>query len=52
MRRIVHRSGVTFRLHDVRRTVRTRRAEMGVPESVAEAVLGHTLIFFDRYPTQ
>lgn len=43
MRRIVQRSGVTFRLHDVRRTVRTRLAEMGVAENVAEAVLGHTL---------
>jgi integrase-like protein len=43
MQRIVQRSGVTFRLHDVRRTVRTRLAEMGVPENVAEAVLGHTL---------
>jgi integrase len=43
MQRIVGRSGVAFRLHDVRRTVRTRLAEMGVPENVAEAVLGHTL---------
>jgi integrase len=43
MRRIVQRSGVTFWLHDVRRTVRTRLAEMGVPENVAEAVLGHAL---------
>jgi integrase len=43
MQRVVQRSGVMFRLHDVRRTVRTRLAEMGVPENVAEAVLGHTL---------
>jgi integrase len=43
MQRIVQRSGVAFRLHDVRRTVRTRLAEMGVPENVAEAVLGHAL---------
>jgi integrase len=43
MQRIVLRSGVTFRLHDVRRTVRTRLAEIGVPENVAEAVLGHAL---------
>jgi integrase len=43
MRRIAERSCVTFRLHDVRRTVRTRLAEMGVPENVAEAVLGHAL---------
>jgi integrase len=42
MRRIVQRSGVALRLHDVRRTVRTRLAEMGVSENVAEAVLGHT----------
>jgi len=43
MRRIVQRAGVTFRLHDVRRTVRTRLAEIGVPENVAEAVLGHAM---------
>jgi integrase len=43
MRQIVRRSGVEFRLHDVRRTVRTRLAEMGVPENVGEAVLGHAL---------
>jgi integrase len=43
MQCIVQRSGVAFRLHDLRRTVRTRLAEMGVPENVAEAVLGHTL---------
>ena len=43
MRCIVQRSGVAFRLHDLRRTVRTRLAEMGIPENVAEAVLGHTL---------
>jgi integrase len=43
MQRIVGRSGVAFRLHDVRRTVRTRLAEMGVAENVGEAVLGHTL---------
>lgn len=42
MRRIAQRSGVALRLHDVRRTVRTRLAEMGVSENVAEAVLGHT----------
>jgi hypothetical protein len=41
MQRIVQRSGVTFRLHDVGRTVRTRLAESGVPENVAEAVPGH-----------
>lgn len=43
LQQIVLRSGVAFRLHDVRRTVRTRLAEIGVPENVAEAVLGHTL---------
>ena len=43
MQRIVERAGVAFRLHDVRRTVRTRLAEMDVPENVAEAVLGHAL---------
>jgi integrase len=43
MQQIVLRSGVTYRLHDVRRTVRTRLAEIGVPENVAEAVLGHAM---------
>jgi integrase len=43
MQCIVQRSGVAFRLHDLRRTVRTRLAEMGVPENVGEAVLGRAL---------
>ena len=30
-----------FRLHDVRRTVRTRLSELRVPEHVAELVIGH-----------
>ncbi len=36
-------SGVTgWRLHDLRRTVRTGLAELGVPEIVAERVLNHS----------
>jgi integrase len=42
VRTIRETSGVkTFRLHDVRRTVRTRLAGLGVDERVAESVLGH-----------
>jgi integrase len=48
------RSGVAdFRLHDVRRTVRTRLAELGVTPDVAERVLGHVIAgirrVYDRY---
>lgn len=35
------RSKVAFNAHDIRRTVRTRLAELGVAEHVAERVLGH-----------
>jgi integrase len=31
-----------FRLHDVRRTVATRLAELGTLDAIVEAVLGHT----------
>ncbi len=35
-------SGVTaWRLHDLRRTARTGLAEIGIPEIIAEKVLGH-----------
>ncbi len=40
--RIRDRSGVSdFRVHDIRRTVRTNLAEMGVGNEVAEAILNH-----------
>jgi integrase len=40
--RIRARSGVSdFRPHDIRRTVRTNLAEMGVGKEVAEAILNH-----------
>lgn len=42
--RIRDRSGVAdFRLHDVRRTVRTRLPRLGIPPDTAERVLGHAL---------
>jgi integrase len=34
-------SGVVFRLHDIRRTVRDNLTRLGVLEHVAEAVIGH-----------
>jgi integrase len=34
-------SGVDFRLHDLRRTVRTVMSRCGVPEEVAELAIGH-----------
>jgi integrase len=37
----VSASGVEFRLHDLRRTVRTLMSRCGVPEEVAELAVGH-----------
>ena len=34
-------SGVNFRLHDLRRTVRTLMSRLGVPEDIAELAVGH-----------
>jgi hypothetical protein len=34
-------SGVHFRLHDLRRTVRTIMSRCGVPEEAAELAVGH-----------
>jgi integrase len=43
------RSGVAdFRLHDLRRTVRTRIAQLGVAPHVAERVLGHVPAGIER----
>jgi integrase len=40
--RIRRRAGIAdFRIHDIRRTVRTNLAEMGVRREVAEAILNH-----------
>ena len=39
--RLVEASGVTFRLHDLRRTARTLMSRLGVTEAVAEAAIGH-----------
>jgi integrase len=38
----VERSGVDFRLHDLRRTARTLMSRLGVDESAAELAIGHT----------
>src|SRR5262249_36859265 len=35
------RREVAYQIHDLRRTVRTRLAGLGVPDTVAEAVIGH-----------
>jgi integrase len=37
----VKRSGVDFRLHDLRRTVRTLMSRCGVSEEIAELAIGH-----------
>src|SRR5262249_15389397 len=34
-------SGVNFRLHDLRRTARTRMSRLGVAEDIAELAIGH-----------
>ena len=39
--RAVRESGVNFRLHDLRRTVRTLMSRLGVAEDVAELAIGH-----------
>ena len=39
--KLQHASGVDFRLHDLRRTVRTRMSRLGVPEDIAELAIGH-----------
>ena len=39
--RLVERSGVDFRLHDLRRTCRTLMSRAGVLEEVAEMAIGH-----------
>jgi integrase len=42
MLRVKTRSGVSFRFHDIRRTVATGLASLGTPDYVVDAVLGHT----------
>jgi integrase len=37
----MRKSGVKFRLHDLRRTVRTLMSRCGVPEDIAELAIGH-----------
>jgi integrase len=39
--RAVRESGVTFRLHDLRRTTRTLMSRLGVSEEIAELAIGH-----------
>ena len=42
--RIAKRAGVEdWRVHDIRRTVTTALGELGVPENVQRAVLGHRI---------
>jgi integrase len=43
------KSGVSnWRFHDIRRTVRSRLAEAGVPFEIAERVLGHSVSKIER----
>jgi integrase len=37
-------SGVSFRLHDLRRTARTLMSRLGVPEDLAELAIGHVRV--------
>jgi integrase len=39
--RAVRATGVDFKLHDLRRTVRTLMSRLGVPEEIAELSIGH-----------
>lgn len=41
MPRLIRASGISFRLHDLRRTARTLMSRLGVTEAVAEAAIGH-----------
>ncbi len=53
--RIRARSGVAFRLHDIRRTAATGLASLGTPPAIVSAVLGHTppgpaaTLIYNRY---
>lgn len=42
MPRLIEASGVSFRLHDLRRTCRTLMSKLGVDEATAEAAIGHS----------
>ena len=39
--KLIKASGVTFRLHDLRRSTRTTLSKLGVSTEVAEACIGH-----------
>ena len=39
--KLVHDSGVDFKLHDLRRTCRTLMTDTGTPEDIAEIAIGH-----------
>jgi integrase len=39
--RAIRVTGIDFRLHDLRRTVRTLMSRLGVPEEIAELSIGH-----------
>jgi integrase len=41
--RVRKNSGVEFRIHDIRRSVATGIARLGVPREVISAILGHTI---------
>lgn len=41
MREVVANSGVSFRIHDIRRTAATRMVELGVLPAIVDCILGH-----------
>jgi integrase len=41
--RVEKKTGLSFRLHDIRRTVATGLAELGIRPDVVSAILGHTI---------
>lgn len=41
IKRLISSSGVSFTLHDLRRTVRSQFTKTGVPDAIAEAAIGH-----------
>jgi integrase len=41
MREVVAKSGVSFRIHDIRRTAATRMVELGVLPAIVDCILGH-----------
>lgn len=41
MRHVVAKAGVSFRIHDIRRTAATRIVELGMLPAIVDCILGH-----------